>query len=516
MSFNPLWWVHLKMSGGWRGSLFLAGGFLVLVIFFYILSLNLGDVEDRGPKNSVWLAIITGAESLFLLMIAPSAIRKSVLRDFQSGMIESHRLTPMSNWRIVMGYMTGPTMQAAMLFAVGLVVGTYLTAQLGSSALVGATLTLRIWVLGWYMALGTILAVAFMICSFTLLTSIASAGKTNIVGVMILIGIFGGWMVIFVVPGLALVLGVLTGMSILDIVRGRVGMTGLKPVTAAVAALLQVALGVLFLNAACGKLRRPEGAIFTVPQALILAGLWGVTLVTGMGLARSAAPFMDDSDIGTLAQLFASTGAFVLVTLFASHSNALDLFLADRAAAHGERAAAGRQRRAFLVPVALAAMTVGTLLAMLHGMSLQAWSPRVLDWTATHAPFRWIGLALLLSFLTDFAWLYWSAARGRKVILTVIVLALGLKAGPVILDAALLGMLTHDEEAPWTGWGFVTGLSPIGTMILSTTIGTRLYVGLAVQAAILALSWMVFLAARRATLRRAERIETSPLAVAAG
>jgi len=77
-------------------------------------------------------------------------------------------------------------------------------------------------------------------------------------------------------------------------------------------------------------------------------------------------------------------------------------------------------------------------------------------------------------------------------------------------------VLTHDEEAPWTGWGFVSGLSPMGTMILSSKIDMRLLVGLAVQAAVLALSWMVFLAARRATLQRVERIETPPLAVAVG
>jgi hypothetical protein len=516
MSFNPLWWVHLKMSGGWRGSLLLAGGFFVLVIFFYVLSLKLGDPEEQGTKDTIWLAIMTGAEALFLTMVAPGAIRKSVLRDFQSGMIESHRLTPMSNWRIVMGYMTGPTMQAAMLCAVGLVLGTYFSAKLGSSANVGVILATRVWVLGWYIVLGTFLAVAFMLCAFTLLTSIASAGKTNVVGVMILVGIFGGWMVIFVVPGLSLVLGVMTGMTVLDLLGGKVGLSGTSPGTAAVAALLQVTLGVLFLNAACGKLRRPEGAIFTVEQALLLGALWSATLVTGMALLRSASPFMDDSDIGTLAQLFSSTGAFVLVALFASHSSALDLFLADRAAAHGERTVAGRQRRAFLVPVALAAMTVGTLLAMLRLMPLSAWSPRVLGWTATLAPFRWIALAFLLSFLTDFAWLYRAAAHGRKMILTVIMLTFGLKAGPVILDAALLGVLTHDEEAPWTGWGFVSGLSPMGTMILSSKIDMRLLVGLAVQAAVLALSWMVFLAARRATLQRVERIETPPLAVAVG
>jgi hypothetical protein len=225
---------------------------------------------------------------------------------------------------------------------------------------------------------------------------------------------------------------------------------------------------------------------------------------------------MQDSDIGAMAQLFASTSAFVLVATFATHAAAVDLFHADRAAAHGEAPAAGRRRQALLVPVGLAAMTVVTLLCMINWMAPAAWSSRIAEWIATKTPFWWIALAMLLGFLTDFFWLYATAARGRKAIVTVVLLILGLKAGPIIVDAALFGILTEDDRAPWTGWGYVTGLSPIGTMILSTSIGPRLFVGLAVQAGMLALSWLLFRAARRGVLQHAERTESPPIALASG
>ena len=516
MNFNPLWWVHLRMTGGWAGNLLLAGGFLLGVIFFYTLSQNLIDAEDVGSLNTVWLGIITAAQSVFLLMIAPSAIRRSVLRDFQSGMIESHRLTPMSNWRIVLGYMTGPTMQAAMLLAVGFVLGTYFSAQLGTANAVGVTLTVRIWVLGWYAAIGSMLAVSLMICAFVLLTSIASSGKTNAIGAFILISIFGGWMVIFFVPGLALVLGVMSSGAMVDMILFNSGTLKVNAESAALAAILQLTLAALFLHAACGKLRRPERALFSVRQAVVLAMVWSATLVTGMAQLDTYARMLQDSEIGALAQLFASTGAFVLVATFATHAAAVDLFHADRAAAHGEPPAPGRRRQAFLVPVGMAGMTVLTLLSMIHWMAPSAWSLRIDTWASTKWPFVWIALATLLGFLTDFFWLYATAARGRKAIWSLLFLVAGLKAGPILIDAALYGMFTDNDDFPWNGWGYVTGLSPIGTIILSTSIGPRMFIGLAVQIALLAVSGMMFRAVRRTVSQPVERTESPRMAVAVG
>ncbi|MBI5866541.1 MAG: hypothetical protein HZB38_18905 [Planctomycetes bacterium] len=498
---NPLWWVHLQMAGRLRGLAILGGAFLAVIFLFHSLSYKLADARDAGKLSAVWLGIMTVAEGLFLLVLAPGAIRRAVQRDFQSGMIESHRLTPMSNWRIVLGYLIGPTAQAAVLFAAGLLVGTYFAAESAAGLQLGAALTARVWIGGWILVIATFLAVAIMFSSFVLLTGIATSGKTNVIGVVIAIGVFGGWMVVFAVPGLGLLLGVFGGGALLDAIFFRSGAVSVDPRTAMLTAPLQLVFAGIFLNAACGKLRRPERAIFGIWQAVVLLVVWGLTLVVGLAQLDTYAPLFGEFGSGASIQIICSIAAFMLVAFFASRAAAVDLLLADRAAAHGERPPAGHTRSRIGVPILLAGLTWLALAAMIRWTPAEVMDSAVLGWTANRVALLSVCAAFFLSFAIDFGWLYITAVWGMRPMICVLLLAVGLKAIPIVADLALFAAFTESSHSPWTGWGYLTALSPIGTlMLLNADLDNRLWIGLAVQAAVLFATIAVFQLARRRTL----------------
>jgi len=168
MSLNPLFWLHLRIGGSARTNVIIAIAFTAVVIVFASISLYVAGME-AGPRgaaqayarvNAVWLVIMTVAQGVFLLLLAPSAIRRAVQRDFDSGMIESHRLSPMSNLKIVLGYVTGAPIQALMLYALSLVFGSYFATRYALSTGLGGAIGLRVTLSAWCFAQGGMLVLA--------------------------------------------------------------------------------------------------------------------------------------------------------------------------------------------------------------------------------------------------------------------------------------------------------------------------------------------------------------------
>ena len=124
----------------------------------------------------------------------PAAVRKAVLRDFQSGMIESHRLSPMSGPKIVIGYMTGAPVQSGCLLLASLLLGTAFAAHVARD-LSAVVLT------GWYVMQGCLLCLAFMVAALSLLVALGTAGKVDVLTVGVLLVIFGGWAIRAVCAG---------------------------------------------------------------------------------------------------------------------------------------------------------------------------------------------------------------------------------------------------------------------------------------------------------------------------
>lgn len=496
MNWNPIWWVHLQMTGGWRGAGLLAAGFFGVVIFFYVLTQNWVDPDSRGQLDYVWLGIVSLAQAAFLLLVGPGGIRRSLQRDFQSGMVESHRLTPMSNAKIILGYMTGPTFQALLLFSVGLILGSIFATRSIAQLQVGMKLTAMLLMGGWYTAMGTLLAVALMSWAFVLLMGIATTGKTNVIGLFIAIGFFGGWAVVTFVPGLSLLIGVMSLGSLYSMLT-RPGSVAMSPQMIALTGGIQLMFAAIFLNAACTKFRRPEKSLFSVTQALVLQLAWGFTLIAGISQMSVVLWFMSE-EANALQKIYASVGTFLTVAVFVTHAAALEVMGADRAAAHREAYPASQTRLRFSVPAILALLTVFVYREMLRWVPADAINTNVVlaieDWSREAVLF----LVFLLAYAVDFAWLYMMAARGRKAWMALLLIVVLLRVGPLIVDGAIYGIVTENESEPWPHWGYISGLSPAGTMLLGHPVGLRVWGGVAFQGAVFAVSmWLLGRSRRR-------------------
>lgn len=481
VALNPMFGLHVRLMGAWRSQaiilLVLLGGIGALASATY----RMADPADRAQVSTGWLTVVLIAQAAFALLIAPGAIRRAVQRDFDTGMMESHRLSPMSGFKIVLGYLTGPTAQAMLLFATNLLVGTYFAAQRALDY--GAPLSLATLGPTWLLQLGLLL-LAFMLASLVLLTALVSAGKTNIIGLVVLMATVVGWWAWAFVPGVALVFGVLTVIEVLGVFAMQRAPTPgtVSSLTVLMAALAQVAFGITFVVAACRRVRAPERAMFTLPLAIVLLTIWGAALVLGVRYMPAVHPWIPRFDLLATAQIICSTVAFMLVALFAVVAAANDAFRSDRAAAFGERAVDALPRAARATPLLLAGMTLAAAVLMYGQLREGVRPPGLAIAFSEPLTLLALGLAPLLSFWIDYCLIYATIARGGKVFRSLIVWSLGLKIMPLAIDMALTWVREAGEieRVPFTE-GVFSGLSPYGTLALCCLEGGRPWPGLIVQ-----------------------------------
>jgi len=496
MSLNPLFWLHLRIGGSTRTNIIIVSIYSLIIIVFaastyYVITSDTRPADlpaVQGQFSAVWLSVITAAQGVFLLLLAPSALRKAVQRDFDTGMMESHRLSPMSNLKIVLGYLTGAPVQAWLLYAASLVFGSYFA---GSYAMAspGGLIGLHTALAGWYLAQGCILTLSLLFCSMILLVALATRGKTNAAGLVVLIGVFGGWGAVLFVPGVALLLGLMSGVMMGQFIM-KGAMPG-DPSVIVVAAGMQLLFSLLLLAAACGKLRRPERPLFSLRLGLALLAAWGVTLVVGVRIAPSYDWLFNEWGEYFYAQLIASTFAFVLVSLFPLYSAAVTKFDDDQAKTYGEPK---RTRGLFpprFMPVLLAASALLCMYLMLQSADSDALSGRDLEmfrnWPTWAAAFG----AILLLLWSAFNWTCFLKARVKRPVVWLIIVLAVLMLAPLMLDGLIVFVVEEISDGHWAGAGYLTGCSPVGTLIgLCTNDTAPLLVGLAVQlaAAVLAAS----------------------------
>jgi len=484
-SLNPFLWLHPRIGGNLRTYLLAVAAFPVLVIVFAGFSYWVVDPKDRAPLDGVWLMIISVAQGAFLLLLAPAAVRRAVQRDFQSGMIESHRISPMSNLTVVLGYMIGPPLQSMLLYAASVALGTFFLSRFaltpGQAAVSGLGRILG----GWYFAQGCLLVLAFAATAFVLVTALSSAGKTNALTALMIAGILGGWSIVYLVPGLALLLGLLSTGVLLSWIL-PVPTIRSDPGVIFTAAVLQLATGLLLLGAACRKFRAPHRSLFSIPAALLLLVVFGVALAAGAAASVRHAWLFADWGKDHLLQHIASVVAFMLVAQFAVVAAADRQFQRDRAAAFGLRAGSrGLDTR--LVPIVLAALTAAlfALLLPLFEMNFPPVAPSELAklWATVAA-------GLLLSFWTDYH-LVVVLRRGKRLLVGLLIFIAMLKIAPVMIDTAANSIAQDATGAPLPWRGFLAACSPIGTLLLSLEAHPALWPGLVVQVlpAIVATRW---------------------------
>src|SRR5262245_5893969 len=214
---NPLGWVQSQLLGGWRRA-------LTIGVFYLLVALGIMMIIYRAvawnPNASAQATLYTFTRTalviLFILQaamfcfVASSTISKAVQKDLTGGMIDSHRQTPMSGVAIVLGYLTGPNVLLAPV------------------TLANALLALGLSLVGghppemWFMGALVFFCIGFTMASLSLLLGMCTRKSGNVMGLFVVLSMFSGSIVVFLIPGLGLLTGFFSGVSTMSPLFGAI------------------------------------------------------------------------------------------------------------------------------------------------------------------------------------------------------------------------------------------------------------------------------------------------------
>jgi hypothetical protein len=232
------------------------------------------------PKDAVrllpgWtLNFLAGLQVLLAVFGGCGAIHRATLRDYQTKMIESHRLTPMSNGSVAIGYLFGATLQIMVVFFVVTAFGTVLS--------VFAALPVGLWLYGNLLMLNG----AITLWAVVVFSGVGLGKPVNPVGVLILIALLGHvWL--FVIPAAGLFV---SAYSIAVGIALFLGAMAPSDTVVLLVAASNVLLTVFWMAVAAAKYRRPDLPALNAFRGLLLLGIWLVLGTLGiLGYAQSGA-----------------------------------------------------------------------------------------------------------------------------------------------------------------------------------------------------------------------------------
>ncbi len=480
MAYNPLFGLHVRLSTPRRLI-------TIPIIVIMLCVLGTGSVARMSGKTIAdiaagTLAFILLGQAIFIAFQASGLIRKALLTDFTSGMIESHRLSPVSGWRLALGYLTGATLPATTLFATGAILGLgYLAPAAGGIGVSYETLAIP-----WLSLQVGMLSVGLMIGALALLAGVSSAGKANVIGWLVVGGFVGGYGALIFVPGLGLASGGYLAETIFASFRGGALIGTAQPLfEVALMMMLQLTLAALFIAAAARKIRAPESPAFAWWNAVAILLVAGAALVIGGhthpydGASREA---VFETLDGLKMQLLCSTVVWQLVSLLLTNA-AVGIQLRRDVASMLVTQRRSRLPVYVVVPVGL------TVLACILFSFCLRWDPEIAKPLNTDG-FLYTALpaVFLIGFVLDFVFLYLTRLLNWSITLAIMLLWIVLRGLPLILEGARVAYLEVqeiglDDEGPAM---VLSGGSPIGTLYYGLFAAGNPWPGLIVQAGLAA------------------------------
>ncbi|MGB2985827.1 MAG: hypothetical protein WBE26_08085 [Phycisphaerae bacterium] len=249
----PMWRVQYQLLGGYR-RLAAIVVICAVVLVAGIFGIRRIFLQDPFPTVAGWILNILAAIQVFAVILGGcSAVFKAMLRDYESKMIESHRLTPMSNMTIVFGYLLGSTLQITLLFVLFTAVGAVVS--------FAARLPVDAWVYGNLFLLNG----AITLWSIVLFSGMRLEKPFN--PTPLLVGVAALTLPIAFVPGAALLLNTYSILFAIWIITGTV--TVAMPAVVIVAAV-NLGFTAFWLSAAAAKYRRPDLPALNAGRGLVL------------------------------------------------------------------------------------------------------------------------------------------------------------------------------------------------------------------------------------------------------
>ena len=338
----PMWRVQYQLLGGHRRLTLISLIYATLVIAGVLGLRRLWYSEPLSIVLPWLLNGLCGIQILIVVLGGCSAVYRATLRDYETRMIESHRLTPMSNITVVLGYLFGSTVQTVALFLINCAVGAVMTAMGG-------------FPLGdWFYGNLLLLSGAIMLWAMFVFSGMRLAKPINPGPVLLGIALFS--MGLLIVPGGGLMLGAYAVLLAFWTITGMVAVTGPAVI---IVASISVFLTCFWLFVAAAKYRRPDLPALNASKGLFLLVFWLVIAIGGIVafdlVTRRSMPAFHDDELTLIQWIATMTGSLIMASIALSSA-------------------------------------VSCRLLVIRGASPRGWSDRVPDWAVVMLAVLLIGL----------------------------------------------------------------------------------------------------------------------------
>jgi len=229
---NALGWAHFQLQGGGKKIALYGLGYIVAITALLLISIRLNPL---------------------------SVTSKTIRKDITSGIIESHRLMPISGSQAVVGYIAGsialPVSLSMITFFIGVITCTV------------AGVPLQNWLFA-NVILGVFTLFAWTISAFA---AFAAKSGTGYLAVMIILIMASNGIIVLLLPGLLLIISPAAGPTVF----GLLNMTGIKGQWQyGLSFVFQLLLILLFFAGATRRYRRDDVQGFTPIMSIILVMVW--------------------------------------------------------------------------------------------------------------------------------------------------------------------------------------------------------------------------------------------------
>ncbi|OWY72600.1 hypothetical protein B7486_06680 [cyanobacterium TDX16] len=278
---NPLGWAQLMLLGGWKrlgavAALTAAGIIVCSMMIYRAVNPNLSSFAQSA------VGVLMMCEAVLLFFIASGQIKKALLRDFTTDMITSHRLSAMSGYTAVFGYVTGPITQILSMSAVIWVAMHVFISMVTPGVGAGRAAMLAIPSVLY----AIMLCAAATLWSLGVLIGLSTRGKAGVIGVVVFLAISNNTSMFKVVPGLYVL------FPLTEIVTNNIATAGSIAFDAPAllaSGLIQTTLTLVFVIAAARKFHRDDVPAFTPILAHILLAICSLTCAVAFKYWRPSA-----------------------------------------------------------------------------------------------------------------------------------------------------------------------------------------------------------------------------------
>lgn len=457
----PIWIVQYQLLGGHRRLIAVAVAYTFALIIAFAAYRRLEPTTGIAALVANALQLLAAIQCLIILFGGCNAVHRAGVRDFGSKMLESHRLTPLSNVTVAIGYIFGATLQTLSLFV--------------CTALFGGVLTLMggYPVEDWLMGHMLLLSGAAPLWAMTLLVGLRPAKPIAPAGFLVVIGLGAAFM--FLVPALAIFSGVSSATAAYFTITGSSTMS-----TPAEVGLLgaNIVLLCFWISTASAKYRRPDLPALNGIRGLVLLVLWLITSCVVLGEFHGSfrslfAGWRNVAHLPQIQWISALVGGLVIAGTFL-----VGTVYCRTLAARGTKL---RDRMDNLRPLHATILATSIICIFMLGFARPDWAPLML-------PIRGDLITGITCFLT--LWIVVCLFDllqpfFQSKVLVPALLLFAYAALPPIIDTIRAEAVVDYDGEPAYSW--IMGLSPVGTItVLWYPFSVNIIPGLVAQSALAA------------------------------